>query len=202
MSGGDSGWETLFWLVFEQSANPISLLDSERRFVEVNAPVVEWLRTTRGHLIGRPITDVIVPGERADSWAAWREFLRRGEYSGERTFIRGDGTHLRTDFAARMATVGGRRLAVYVTSQAFEAGRFTRPGEPDAQALTPREREIVTLIAFGHDTTGIADELSISQETVRTHVRNAMRKLDVHTRAQLVAVCLSHESAPHLPHMR
>jgi DNA-binding CsgD family transcriptional regulator len=36
----------------------------------------------------------------------------------------------------------------------------------------------------------IAEELSISPETVRTHVRNAMAKLDVHTRAELVAVAL------------
>ena len=199
---GDAGWESLFWLVFEQSANPIMLIDSERRVVEVNAAMVESLRTTRGNLIGRSIPDLIAPGERAESWSQWRQFLRGGEYSGVRTFVRGDGTHIRCEFAARLATIGGRRLGVYVASHDGDERRFERPGTPDAGALTPREREIVTLIAIGHDTMRIAEELTISPETVRTHIRNAMRKLDVHTRAQLVAVCLSLDAAPMLPHVR
>jgi DNA-binding NarL/FixJ family response regulator len=47
------------------------------------------------------------------------------------------------------------------------------------------------LIARGLETGGIAEELTISVDTVRTHVRNAMAKLDAHTRAQLVAVVMS-----------
>ncbi len=63
--------------------------------------------------------------------------------------------------------------------------------------LTKRERELVTLIALGRETDEIAKELHISQETVRTHVRNAMSKLGAHTRAQLVALVLSNEQAVH-----
>jgi DNA-binding NarL/FixJ family response regulator len=62
-------------------------------------------------------------------------------------------------------------------------------------SLTPREREIVTLIALGLETIKIAEQLHISPETVRTHVRNAMSKLGVHTRAELVAVVMSNQSA-------
>jgi len=57
--------------------------------------------------------------------------------------------------------------------------------------LTEREREVVVLIALGLETGGIAEELTISVDTVRTHVRNAMAKLGAHTRAQLVAVVMS-----------
>ena len=57
--------------------------------------------------------------------------------------------------------------------------------------MTAREREIVALIALGHETNSIAGKLFISPATVRAHVRNAMTKLRVHTRAELVAVALS-----------
>ena len=48
--------------------------------------------------------------------------------------------------------------------------------------LTPREWEIVDLLAPRHTTDEIADTLVISSETVRSHVKSIMRKLEVHTR--------------------
>jgi DNA-binding NarL/FixJ family response regulator len=60
---------------------------------------------------------------------------------------------------------------------------------------------VVTLIALGRETGQIAEELHISGETVRTHVRNAMSKLCAHTRAQLVAVALCTDKAIHLPRL-
>ncbi len=54
---------------------------------------------------------------------------------------------------------------------------------------------MVALIALGQETREIAATLSVSPETVRTHVRNSMSKLGVHTRARLVAVIMSGEKA-------
>jgi DNA-binding CsgD family transcriptional regulator len=65
--------------------------------------------------------------------------------------------------------------------------------------LTHREREVVTLIALGHETAEIGRELHISPETVRTHVRNAMSKLGARTRAQLVAVFICRVHAVEVP---
>jgi DNA-binding NarL/FixJ family response regulator len=48
----------------------------------------------------------------------------------------------------------------------------------------------VRLVAQGFTTRDIADELRLSLETVRTHIRNAMGKLRARTRAQLVAKAL------------
>jgi DNA-binding NarL/FixJ family response regulator len=97
------------------------------------------------------------------------------------------------DFAARLADIGGERRAIYVLMPREEAE--PPPPATAVQTLTSREREIVTLIALGLDTPEIAAELHVSPETVRSHVRNAMGKLDVHTRAQLVAVVLCAEHA-------
>jgi DNA-binding NarL/FixJ family response regulator len=60
----------------------------------------------------------------------------------------------------------------------------------DVSLLSRREREILDGIAHGLSGEDIAAKLSISPETVRTHVRNAMEKLEAHTRAHAVAIAL------------
>ncbi|MFE7031317.1 LuxR C-terminal-related transcriptional regulator [Streptomyces sp. NPDC057621] len=53
--------------------------------------------------------------------------------------------------------------------------------------LTPREREMVSLAALGLDNKQISDRLIVSHLTVKTHINRAMIKLNVRSRAQLVA---------------
>ena len=54
--------------------------------------------------------------------------------------------------------------------------------------LSNREREVFELTARGCDRQGVADALFISPATVRTHVQNTFRKLDLHSMAELVAL--------------
>jgi RNA polymerase sigma factor (sigma-70 family) len=54
--------------------------------------------------------------------------------------------------------------------------------------LTEREREILVLVAKGMSNDQIAESLSISAFTVKTHLNRAMAKLDAHDRAQLVMI--------------
>jgi len=56
--------------------------------------------------------------------------------------------------------------------------------------LSPREREVLGLLAQGCRGTEMAEMLGLSGETVRTHVRNAMTKLHARTRAQAVAMAV------------
>jgi DNA-binding NarL/FixJ family response regulator len=76
-------------------------------------------------------------------------------------------------------------------------GRLPRSApEPAAQAnhamLTPREREILALLAQGLSGAQIAAELNIALLTVRTHVRNLLEKLGVHSRLEAVSYALRH----------
>jgi DNA-binding CsgD family transcriptional regulator len=61
---------------------------------------------------------------------------------------------------------------------------------PPAPTLTPREREITALLASGLDGREIAEQLVLSPETVRTHIRNAMERSGARTRAHLIAIAL------------
>jgi DNA-binding NarL/FixJ family response regulator len=62
------------------------------------------------------------------------------------------------------------------------------PSDEQLEDLTPREREVMTLVATGLSNAEIAERFVISRATVKTHVSRALCKLDVRDRAQLVAV--------------
>ena len=61
------------------------------------------------------------------------------------------------------------------------------PTSEEMQRLTPREVEVLTLIAHGLTNSAIAEHLVVSDATVRTHVGRILGKLGVHDRAQAVA---------------
>ena len=65
------------------------------------------------------------------------------------------------------------------------------PAPPrERRSLTAREREVVQLLATGLTGEEIAGQLFLSSETVRTHIRNAMQRMDAHTRAHLIALAV------------
>jgi DNA-binding NarL/FixJ family response regulator len=64
-------------------------------------------------------------------------------------------------------------------------------GDPAAEALTNREREVLKLLARGLTQAKIAEQLFISPKTVGGHIQRILEKLGVHSRAQ--AVALAHE---------
>jgi DNA-binding NarL/FixJ family response regulator len=70
------------------------------------------------------------------------------------------------------------------------AGTLAASMGSKAPQLTQREREVLRLLADGHANEEIGKRLFISAETVRTHVRKAMDKLDADTRTQAVARAL------------
>jgi PAS domain S-box-containing protein len=65
-------------------------------------------------------------------------------------------------------------------------------GDPPAQDLTDREREVLSLLAQGLSTRELAQSLSISPATVRNHVQSILHKLDVHSRLEAVAYAFEH----------
>ena len=69
----------------------------------------------------------------------------------------------------------------------------TAPTDPSATAvsqLTDREREVLQLVAEGHSSPKIATALHISDKTVETHRHNLMKKLDLHSVAELTKLAV------------
>jgi PAS domain S-box-containing protein len=189
-SPSTSGWEAAFWLVFRRTANPIVLLDEHERLLEVNEPGCAMIGLPRGELLGRSLAQRFPPDERAAAARDWQSLLRTGESVGRRILIQPDGSRFEADWAARVTQIGKRSVVIAVLLQGTRRPPAD-PSGPSVGSLTRREREVVTQIALGLETTEIAARLHVSSETVKSHVRNAMRKLPARTRAQLVAVALS-----------
>jgi DNA-binding NarL/FixJ family response regulator len=72
----------------------------------------------------------------------------------------------------------------------------TTPPEPGPPPLTPRQREVVAHVAEGRTSTETAQILGISPATVETHRKAAMRRLGVHSTADLVRYALLNGIAP------
>jgi DNA-binding NarL/FixJ family response regulator len=96
--------------------------------------------------------------------------------------------------AVRVAAAGESLLAPAVTTKVIE--RFARRGNaragPDLGELTPRELEVLKLLARGLSNAEIAERLVIGDATVKTHVARVLLKLDLRDRAQ--AVIAAYES--------
>ncbi len=73
----------------------------------------------------------------------------------------------------------------------------TVPSPSRLASLTPRERDILLLVARGQSNTEIARELFVSDATVKTHVAHLLAKLDLRDRIQ--AVILAYETGAVLP---
>jgi DNA-binding NarL/FixJ family response regulator len=80
-----------------------------------------------------------------------------------------------------------------IAEEAVQRGRQTMEA---ATALTAREHEVVELIGRGFSNKAIASELEISPHTVKSHVRNVMDKLALHTRLQIAAFMHGGQQTP------
>jgi two-component system response regulator NreC len=93
--------------------------------------------------------------------------------------VQSGGAYLYPSLAARL-------LQLYV--------RHNTGGEEmsEEDGLTPREREVLTLIAEGASNAEIASQLTISPKTVDRHRENIMNKLNLHSRVDLVKYAIRH----------
>jgi DNA-binding NarL/FixJ family response regulator len=118
--------------------------------------------------------------------------------AGASGFLLKDVTPEHLVAAVRLVETGDALLAPSITRRLVE--RFAS-GEQvahppaihrDIAALTPREREVMTLIGHGRSNSEIAEDLTLSEATVKTHVARIFAKLTLRDRAQ--AVVLAYET--------
>ena len=103
--------------------------------------------------------------------------------------------------AVRVVAAGDALLAPVITRRLIAEFARLRPQQrtrrEDLDALTPRETEILSLVAAGLSNHEIAHRLVLSNETVKTHVSHVLRKLGLRDRAQ--AVVAAYESGLVVP---
>jgi DNA-binding NarL/FixJ family response regulator len=164
----------------EEAVGKIETWHPNVALVDLRMPKLSGIDVARRTVAGSPSTGVILYtayGERA--------LLTEALDAGARGFVLKEAPLADLVRAVEIVAGGGTYVdpvlaGVFASSAAAE----------DLPALTQREREVLRLLADGNSNEEIGKKLFISPETVRTHVRKAMGKLDADTRTQAVAKAL------------
>jgi DNA-binding NarL/FixJ family response regulator len=89
---------------------------------------------------------------------------------------------------------GGAPMTSEIARKVVESFRRVVPRHPSAEPLSQREEEILNYLARGYANKEIAERLSISFDTVRSHLKNIYEKLHVHSRTEAVIKYLGSQS--------
>ncbi|WP_184583694.1 response regulator [Lipingzhangella halophila] len=118
------------------------------------------------------------------------EYVYDALAAGASGFLLKDVAAERLFDAVRVVASGDALLAPSVTRRLIGEFARLRPRPPAAIAneLTPRETEVLRLVAEGLSNTEIARRLVVGEETVKTHVSRVLHKLSLRDRAQAVVV--------------
>jgi DNA-binding NarL/FixJ family response regulator len=77
-----------------------------------------------------------------------------------------------------------RKLTARILEEFARLGKLPGPGEAELQSLTPREVEVLDFLAANASNRQIADQLVISENTVKNHVQSILKKLNFHSRRE------------------
>jgi DNA-binding NarL/FixJ family response regulator len=178
----------------------VALAASERPDVvlmDVRMPVMDGLEATRRITSsgdGAPKVVILTTFDLDD-------YVYEALRAGASGFLLKDAPRADLAAAIRVAAAGDALLAPSVTRRLIEAfARRPAPAAPSPSrlaSLTPRERDILLLVARGQSNAEIARDLVVSEATVKTHVGHLLAKLGLRDRVQ--AVILAYETGAVTP---
>ena len=156
--------------------------------MDVSMPQVNGLKATEAIRRHCPLVKIVTLTRYADSG-----YLQQLLNAGASGYVLKQSRAAELLQAIRAVSAGGTYLDPAVAGQ-LVGDHVRRPptADPgDAQSgLSPRETEILRLIAWGYSNKEIAARLELSVKTIETHKTNAMHKLGMHTRIEIVRFAL------------
>jgi PAS domain S-box-containing protein len=182
---------------------PLSILQSmeadvARALDHINVPsylldragVIRWLNPAARRLVGdaegRQFTSVVAPEEtrRARELFARRLLGNTDSTDSSMVLVDGEGKRVSVELSSVPLTRGDHVVGVF--GQVSDLIEEPQP-HPELH-LTPRQAEVLRLLERGRTTTQIAEELHLSRETVRNHVRHLLHAIGAHSRLEAVAI--------------
>jgi PAS domain S-box-containing protein len=166
-------------------------------YVIDDAGVIRWMnkaaRLVVGDQVGRQFTSVVHPDDTRRARELFvRKLLGKTEVTDASVMVvDGDGDRIAVEVSSVPLTRGERVIGVF--------GQVTDVVEepqvhPDLH-LTPRQAEVLRLLERGRSTAQIAEELHLSRETVRNHVRHLLHAMGASSRLEAVAVARGESAA-------
>ena len=170
-------------IVGEAADGEAAIALAERRrpdvvLMDLRMPGMDGLEATQEIARTSPETAVLIFTAYSE-----RSLLARGLESGARGYVLKEAPH-ETLVRAIEKVAAGEHFVDPQLMPAFVSGKES------GDLLTQREREILQLLADGMSNADVAQRLFISQETVKSHVRHILAKLEADTRTQAVAIAL------------
>lgn len=189
-------------VVLDQLDLAVIVTDAEGVITTFNARAEALLGWSSAEVVGRLARDVTVPDRELAAAKEVRQTLEAGRnWQGLFPLQRKDGSVVTAFMKDSPITNGGGELvgmvavAIEVSDPALAQALRTlvsdgREPPRRMRALSPREREVLAMLARGLTGEQIAERLVLSPETVRTHIRNAREKLGASTRVEAVTMAL------------
>ncbi|MDX3697872.1 response regulator transcription factor [Streptomyces europaeiscabiei] len=180
--------------VVAEATNGTEAVDAVRRtrpdvvLMDIRMPELDGLEATRRILTGTDHEPRVIVLTTFDL----DRYVYAALSAGAAGFLLKDTTPEHLVAAVRMVRSGDALLAPAITRRLVE--RFARNDfyttaiHRDLAALTPREREVLQLLARGLNNAELADHLHLSEATVKTHVARILAKLGLRDRVQAVIV--------------
>ena len=154
------------------------------------AGVIRWVneaaRRIVGSVEGRQFTSVVAP---EDTRRARELFARKLLGSTDSTdkpvvLVDSDGKRIAVEVSSVPLTRGDHVIGIF--GQVSDVLEEPQP-HPELH-LTPRQAEVLRMLERGRTTTQIAEELHLSRETVRNHIRHLLHAVGAHSRLEAVAL--------------
>jgi DNA-binding NarL/FixJ family response regulator len=182
-----------FWRAFETSRVPMTIADNERHHVAANASARLLFRLTLADVLETRIDDLTPRDKMPLLHDRWARLMSAGSVAGPYDICLPDGSELSIVYSAVANALPGQHLIVFVPAD-WPSDELVDLSDETVESpsakLSPRERQVLSLIAAGADRQEIAEEMTISAATVRTHVRNILRKLHARNRAHAIALAM------------
>ena len=195
LKGEDYAQPDLLRALDEMPAS-VCVVDRDGRFSWVNRTFIELFGDRRG----QPIVDHVAPEHRQ---LVRTNFARK--VVGNTTMV----------YDLRVFDLAGQRVTLRITSAPLRRGdevvgvlsigvpipEAVAPEKPLLDELTPRQQEVLRLLAEGLETPEIARRLGVAEETARNHIRALLRATGAHSRLEAVLIGMRLGAvAPHLNH--
>jgi DNA-binding CsgD family transcriptional regulator len=188
--------------VLERTRHPVLLTDGARWCLEGNAAISALLGVAREELALHRIDDFVPRRWRRALDARWKGFETGATTAGALLLITAGGQEITAGYTAASNLAADRHLIVFERIDGVRYGPWLASSarRRDVPILRPREREVLSLVAAGRTSAGIALHLELSRNTVESHIRNAVVRLGAANRTHAVVMALGRgEIAPPEP---
>jgi DNA-binding NarL/FixJ family response regulator len=170
----------------EEAVEVVTRLEPQVTLMDIRMPRLDGIAATRRLVAARVPTRVLVL-----TTFDLDEYVFEALRAGASGFLLKDAPAEELAAAIRVVAAGESLLAPGVTRRVIDAfvrraAPSSRPRDPRLDQLTPREVEVLGLLARGLSNLDIAERLFVSEGTTKTHVSNVLMKLGLRDRVQAV----------------